>query len=248
MPLQRYTAKMARLDALERRYVPKVRGAIIRGCEAAADAVEAGASPLVAAALVKNSFLVAALEDLYERCGLVEAKEEYDYLTTRYPQKALPGTALVASWAGRLRRFISTEGATSIRAISETVRKKVRAVLTEAAELGLSVPHAARMLREEVATFSQQEAVTIVRTELITAANVGSLLGAQATGLRLQKLWLATPGSRTRPSHQAANGQAVALDGFFTVGQSQGRYPGDPLLPAGERIRCRCTQTYKPLE
>lgn len=245
MPLQRYTARMARLDALEARYAPRVRAALIRGCEAAADAVAAGASAPVAAALVKNSFLVAALEDLYERCGVAEAKDEYAFLMTR---KAMFDPAVVTSWASRLRRFISTEGATSIRAITETVRKKVRAVLTEAAELGLSVPDAAKRLRQEVATFSKQEAVTIVRTELITASNVGSLLGAQATGLRLQKVWLATPGPRTRPSHRAADGQAVALDGFFTVGQSQGRYPGDPLLPAGERIRCRCTQTYKPLE
>lgn len=248
MSTARYNDRMARLDSLATRYEPKVRTALIRGCAAAADAVEAGATPPVAAALVKNSFLVAVLQDLYERCGVAEARDEYYHLTTTYPLKGLLPAAVVADWTSRLRRFITTEGATSIRAITETVRKKVRAVLTEAAELGLSVQEAATKLRQEVATFSRQEAVTIVRTELISASNYGSLIGAQATGIRLQKVWLATPGARTRPSHREADGQAVGLQDFFTVGTGRGRYPGDPLLPAGERIRCRCTQIYRPVE
>lgn len=243
--LARYTARMARLDALALKFEPRVRRALILGCEQAAEAVILGASPEVAAALVKNAPLVAALQDLYETCGLAEAREEYDYLTTTYPEKAQAPPGVKDSWAARLRRFITTEGATSIRAITDTVRKKVRAVLTDAAEAGMGVVEAARELRSQVATFSTQQSVSIVRTELISAANQGSLLGAEATGLKLRKFWLATPGPRTRPTHQAANGQTVGLQDFFTVGGEQARYPGDPLLSAKERVRCRCTIAYK---
>lgn len=246
--LARYAARMARMDALEARYEPRVRRALIQGCEAAADAVAAGASPPVAAALFQNRFLVAVLEQLYEQCGGAEAREEYDYLTSTYPQKAQAPPAVATSWLSRLKRFITTEGATSIRSISETMRKKVRGVLVTAAEAGMGVAEAARELRKEVATFSRQEAVTIVRTELISASNFGSLLGAQATGLKLRKFWLSTPGPRTRPAHREADGQTVGLNDSFTVGGFMARYPGDPLLPAAQRIRCRCSQGYKPME
>lgn len=246
MPLTRYAQRLARLDALEARYAPRVRVALIRGCEGAADAVAVGASPEVAAGLVKNAFLVAVLQDAYEQCGLREAQDEYDHLTTTYPQKAQAPPSVQSGWISRLRRFITSEGATSIRSITESVRKKVRAVLVEAAELGLGARDAAARLRQEVATFSKTEAVTIVRTELATAANTGSLLGAQATGLRLDKFWIATPGPRTRPSHQQADRQAVDIGDSFTVGGFPARYPADPLLPAGERIRCRCSLGYRP--
>lgn len=246
--MKRYAERMARLDALEARFLPRMRAALIRSAEAAADSIASGASPAVAAALVKPAFLVAVLEDLYEQGGLAEAQEEYDYLTTAYPRKALPGVALIADWTSRLRRFITTEGATSIRAITEATRSIIRRVLTDAADRGLGVAEAARELRSQVATLSVERSISIVRTELIAASNQGSLLGAQATGLKLQKVWLATPGPRTRPTHREANGQATTMEGWFTVGDARGRYPGDPLLPAGERVRCRCTVTYRPLE
>lgn len=241
-----YAARMARLDTLAARFAPRIRVALIRDAEAAAAAVEAGATPEVAAALVSARFLQPALEELYVAAGLPEATLQYDELTSR--QKALPGVALVADWTTRLRRFISTEGATSIRAISAATRGIIRSVLRTAATDGLSIPDTARALRTKIAALSVERAESIARTELISASSYGSLLGAQATGLRLLQVWLATPGPRTRPTHREAGGQAVPLGSTFTVGGAAARYPGDPLLPAGERVRCRCTVTYRPVE
>lgn len=56
----------------------------------------------------------------------------------------------------------------------------------------------------------------------------------------LKKKWVATPGSRTRPSHREANGQVVPIHEPFTVGGHQAQFPLDPNLPARESIRCRC--------
>lgn len=247
MSLSRYIQRLARLDTLAARYEPRTRVAIIRACETSAEAAAAGASPEVAAGLVRMLFVQDVLSDMIERCGVAEATEEYDYLTRTY-QKALPGAATVASWAARLRRYISTEAATSLRAISATIRGKVRAVLQQAADEGLGARDAASLLRSEVATFSVKQAEAIVRTELIGASNAASLMGAEATGLRLRKVWLATPGPRTRPTHREAGGQVTSLASSFTVGGFPARYPGDPLLPASERIRCRCSITYEPVD
>jgi len=105
---------------------------------------------------------------------------------------------------------------------------------------------AAKKLRERVAGVAKERAVVIVRTELVTAANYGSLMGAQATGLRLEKFWIATKDGRTRPTHSAIDSVGAPLqDGIFSVGGAPARYPGDPILPVGERVNCRCSIGYR---
>lgn len=241
-----YAAFAARLDATAATYEPRVRAGIIRACSPCADAYAAGATPEVAALLLRMAYVTDPLAQMIERHGLREAKLTYDRLTGTV--KALPSVGLLASWASRLRSYLSTESALSIRALTATLRAKVVAVLQQAGREGLGIDAAARLLRQEVATFSVEQAKTVVRTELIGASNAASLMGAQSTGLRLEKVWLATPGPRTRATHAAVDGQAVALTGSFTVGGAIARYPGDPLLPASERIRCRCTQIYRPVK
>ncbi|SDY98152.1 phage minor head protein [Hymenobacter psychrophilus] len=240
-----YAARMARLDALAARYAPRLRVALQRDCEAAVAAAEAGASPAVAAAVAGTRFTRAVLEDLYVASGVAEARLQYDALTTT---KAEAPAGLLDVWTSRLRRFISTEGALSLRGIAAGTRAIVVRVLTQAAEAGQGVAEAARTLRQQVAELSQARAVSICRTELISASNYGSLLGAEATGVKLRKRWIATVGPRTRPTHRAADGQRVPLAGTFTVGGAAARYPGDPLLPASERVRCRCAIGFEPVE
>lgn len=242
-----YASRMARLDALAARYAPRLRVALLRDAEPAIAAAEAGAAPAMAAALATTRFLRAVLEALYVEAGTVEARLQYEALTGG-PAKAAPTPGLLASWTGRLKRFISTEGALSLRGLAAGTRAIVTRVLSQAADAGTGVAEAARQLRQQVVALSRERAVTICRTELISASNYGSLLGAEATGLKLRKTWIATPGPRTRPTHAAADGQAVPLAGSFTVGGEAARYPGDPLLSAGERVRCRCAVGYEPAE
>jgi hypothetical protein len=245
--LDEYHAHRARLDALESRYTPKVRRALVRSVERCAAAVEAGGGIDMAAALVDRKPVEEALALLYVGAGLPEAKYTYASLTEGQKAQAPPTTA--TNWADRLKRFITTEGAAAVRGITETTRKLVRAVLSEAAEAGDSVQVAARKLRARVAQVSKERAVAIVRTELVAAGNYGSLVGAQATGLKLEKWWMATPDGRTRPSHAVANGQGAPLqDGLFTVGGEHCRYPGDPVLSVGERARCRCAIAYRSIK
>lgn len=241
-----YAARMARLDALAARFIPRLRVALIRDAEAAAVAAEAGATPEVAAALASTRFVQAELEALYVAAGVPEARLQYEALTQG--QKAQAPTTVVADWTTRLRRFISTEGALAIRGIASRTRAIIRTVLREAATQGLGIREAAGQLRRKVAALSVERAESIARSELIAASNYGSLIGAQATGLQLLKYWIATmPSTRTRPTHAAANGQTVPLNGSFTVGGAAARYPGDPLLSPAQRVRCRCTVTYKPV-
>ncbi|WP_263999408.1 phage minor head protein [Mycobacterium yunnanensis] len=59
-------------------------------------------------------------------------------------------------------------------------------------------------------------------------------------GEELQKVWIATLDGRTRPTHWAADGQRVPLEGKFTIGGEQMDRPGDMSASPAEWINCRC--------
>ena len=239
------TARDTRLAAAEARYVPAVRVALLRSVERALVAHAHGASPALAASFVSSAEIVAALRPLYLAVGGAEALRQYAALLP-LRQKKLGSPPAASGWLRRLHDFITTEGAAAVRGITATTRALVQRVLADAANAGLGAQAAATALREKVTALAPMRALRIVRTELVSASNYGSLLGAEATGLKLEKVWLATPGPRTRPDHQAASGQGAQLQGgWFTVGGYRARYPGDVLLPAGERINCRCSLTYR---
>ena len=155
---------------------------------------------------------------------------------------------MVTGWLNRLRHFLTTEAPARLKDMVDTTRALVTTTLVKAGEMGLGVEESARLLRQKVAELTPGRAVVIAQTELLAGSNYGSLLGAEATGLPLLKVWLSTKDDRTRPSHVVANGQAVAMDGLFNVGGYAAKYPGDPMLPGAECIRCRCAITYKPKE
>lgn len=244
-----YEATEARRLAFEPVFAARIRAELIRQGEVAAAAYEAGSSPEVAAALVKMDGLTKELNNLYTVVGVAFAKAQYDELTsTKSMQtKKLPGAELVASWVGRLRRFFSGEGTTRVRGMQQTTGDIIKDTLNQARLDGLSIPEAANLLRQKVATLSQARATLIARTEIVSASNLASKMGAESTGLALNMRWIATPGGRTRDTHRAANGQVAPLSGTFTVGGFPARYPGDPLLPAKEIVNCRCAIGYIPV-
>lgn len=56
----------------------------------------------------------------------------------------------------------------------------------------------------------------------------------------LHKIWIATLDGKTRHTHWAADGQRVPLDGTFSIGRDQLRYPADPRGSDAETRNCRC--------
>jgi hypothetical protein len=130
--------------------------------------------------------------------------------------------------------------------VNGNVKKKVKKILQEAFDEGLGEDEAAQLVVDEVGG-AIDEAARIARTEVHTAANVGSDEAATATGLELVKEWAATDDDRTRESHAEADGQRVAMDEQFEVGDALLDFPGDPKGPAKEVINCRCVVLYHPV-
>ena len=246
MSTARYNALEATRIAYEPRYVRRLTAALYASIAPALAAADHGATPEICAALVQAAPLKAALEELYGRVGLAFARAEYRGLTRQ--RKAFAPPAVLSAWANRLRHFLTTEAPQRLSGMVQTTRDLVSSVLVKAGELGLGAPEAARLLRDKVAELTPGRALLVCRTELVAASNFGSFIGAEATGLDLLKVWLATSDGRTRDTHRAVNGQAVAMDGLFRVGGYPAKYPGDPQLPGSEVVNCRCAVTYKPKE
>lgn len=87
--------------------------------------------------------------------------------------------------------------------------------------------------------------MTIVRTEAMAAQNAGNFasylsLAAVDPGTTYEKAWLSTEDSRTRPTHERADGQRRPLKEMFRVGSARLAYPGDPAGASEEVINCRC--------
>ena len=60
---------------------------------------------------------------------------------------------------------------------------------------------------------------------------------AKARGANILKQWDSTLDGRTRPSHQAIDGEIVDVEETFSNGLM---YPGDPNVSASEVVNCRC--------
>lgn len=114
------------------------------------------------------------------------------------------------------------------------------------------------MIAEELikADFPKVRAFVITRTEVLRAANFGSIQGAKKAGFKMQKYWISGQDFRTRTTpldafnHRSVNGLTVEMDEPFKIPKRDGGYedlqfPGDPNGSAADVIQCRCTQGYR---
>ena len=120
---------------------------------------------------------------------------------------------------------------------------ELRANVAATVERGMADGWSVQRMADELTAsgvLSDKQALNIARTEAISASNGGTYEAWQVAGIG-SKVWASTYDQRTRPSHRMADGQQVDLLQPFIVGGFHAQYPGDPELPAQERINCRCT-------
>ena len=188
------------------------------------------------------------LRVIYRTVGSDAAKREFDRLPKLTPLHAQAGF-FSRTWQQTLSRLLSSpDTASRITQITETTRQQVRAVLVQANAENLSVRDAARRVSELLGGKpAANRALLIARTETTRAASAGHEVGAMATGLTLNKIWIATADTRTRDSHRAVLSQKpVPKDGYFLIGGVRMKYPGDPAGGAANVCNCRCTVAYVP--
>jgi SPP1 gp7 family putative phage head morphogenesis protein len=85
------------------------------------------------------------------------------------------------------------------------------------------------------------QALTIARTEAISAFNFAGVEAWRQSGDVDQLEWLSARDSAVRPTHADADGQVAGISDGFDVGGETLEYPGDPNGSPDETINCRCT-------
>lgn len=134
--------------------------------------------------------------------------------------------------------------------ISETTRTRIANAVARGLEANETPDEISRTIVDEVGDMDLARARTIARTETAVAMQTGQYMEMESAsenlGVTLTKTWMATEDERTRDTHLEADGQTVAMDEPFIVGESELMYPSDPEGPAEEVINCRCAVLYNP--
>ena len=180
-----------------------------------------------------------AYQDLYGRVGGDFARSQFQRLTGKSKKAE-------SDWIDYMRNFAIYEAGTRITLVNDVTLNRIRQTLQQGIDQGLGIEKIARMMEQSNAV-NRIRARVIARTEIISASNAGSDLGARSTGLNLRKEWLASIDGREREDHAIANGQIVGMDEDFIVGGEQAKYPGDPRLSAGQVIQCRCVHLMEQI-
>lgn len=126
---------------------------------------------------------------------------------------------------------------------------RLRIEIAKSVEAGEGYDKMARRFTDRM-EMSKRQALLVARAEgkrAMEQAGLESARTAEEAGARLQKVWNATLDFKTRDSHQALDGQTVAVDEPFTsrgcVGLAPTLFKG--LKAASENINCRCSVIYK---
>lgn len=130
----------------------------------------------------------------------------------------------------------------------EQAQELIRLATADAIELGLDEAQTAALIQSRIADvggqLSRLRSRVISRTESHSASNASQQMAAKASGLPMQKEWIASISERTRSAHAQANGQTVGIDEPFIVGGERMMQPGDISGSAANVINCRCVCGY----
>lgn len=145
---------------------------------------------------------------------------------------------------------------TRLAAMPDDIYALLTHELAEGSNLGESTADLAARVDAALSTTSSDRwhnrATTVARTEALAAVNASRLdaatAHAQATGIALEHVWLATTDPelrlRTRPAHDEADGQRQPIGEPFLVGGFLMPFPGFPGAPPDLTANCRCGAAF----
>lgn len=142
--------------------------------------------------------------------------------------------------------FLEKFAAKEVTYISETTRDQMRTVLADAFKQGLSVGDVSAKVREKFTEIEQGRAITIARTETLTAVSMGQYEKQKAfkeefPEKKLIKQWISSQDDRVRDSHAELDGESVPEDTPFSNGLW---FPRDASTEdPSEIINCRCSMS-----
>ena len=135
--------------------------------------------------------------------------------------------------------------------VNETTLGSIDDFLRTGLENGWSI---AKMAEEivpmllDVGKYAEWRARNIARTEAGNALNGARVASANNLletlgrhGLQAKKVWLSVLGTTTRIDHANLDGVPADKDDRWNLGGYSVRWPGDVILPPGQRCHCQCS-------
>ena len=195
--------------------------------------------------LIRQDHIKSLYKQIYTTVGTSFANDSFRNVKSGQFNYSLKEDIMDMTFDAEMQKIVEMQTAQRVVGVTQTTKDIVSLSMQRSIEEGLSIPNAAKSLRDKWTDVTRYRSEVIARTEIISASNGGSLIGAEATGLPLEKIWLSARDKRTRDDHISADGQRRKLNEYFILRDgSRLKTPGDPSAPAHQVIQCRCTQIY----
>jgi len=201
--------------------------------------------------------LIKIMTELYRETAVVFGNASYRAVRNQ-SRKAADPFGLNTDFISQIIQFLSLYGFQLVAEMTQTSKKKLTDIITQAVQEGLSIDEMVRIITsDDELGYSAMRARRIARTEVMRASNYAALQGANSHNFEVDKVWIAARDSRTRRiprntyDHLNMDGQQVPYDQPFTSTGKKGdtvlaAAPGDPNSPAGFTINCRCAIGFVP--
>jgi len=124
--------------------------------------------------------------------------------------------------------------------VVNTVRDQIRQALIDGVSANESIEQIATRIKK-VMSNGHRRAITIARTEVISAVNFGRTVEIRDAGYKKKK-WYTALDERVRVSHRQMHGKVIQVGQPWIVGGASLQFPGDTNGPAREVINCRCIE------
>lgn len=195
--------------------------------------------------------------DLYKRVTVYFIKDQLNQLKGNsqdweIKQQGVDPEGMENLWLSQVQDWVIMNAGDRIVSVTQSQRdraiKIIRDITAQSVEEGLGTRETMRKIEQGIpAAWRNQSfwAQRIAWTEVLTAANEGHMRGAKATGLTLNKIWIARLDGRERESHRALHLQKVPMQDKFRLGAMEIDKPGDFKAGAAEVINCRCTVAFE---
>lgn len=229
---RRYTLLFRKI--LNRQIIPVMLSIDEFGVQTTIDKMEFLMSPVPVAAGYDKLYVDVGVS--FANISTTTLKEDDDWIRVTMARAVSSNTAITS-------RITSVVNTSRDRAL-----KLIQAELELGIDQGLGIPEISRNIKKNVPKNWVNEAKfrarRIAQTEVVAASNFGSMQGAQATGLPLNKVWLAG-GKNIRLAHLNADGESVPQgDKFLNTGEPMD-FPGDPNGSAENVVNCKCAVAYE---
>ena len=237
-----YRATDRRRQGWERAVTEQVKARFVAESSVVANAVAGGKIDTDPAINSQKAAWIKMLTAVYRQIFLEFGQATFDELSPRSLAIGLERRDF-DPWSKEIEKYVTNHVAQEIDYISDTTKKKIRAIVLEGEKAGLSSVKIAAQIREvykgwETGT-DVYRSMRIARTEVHQAAGTAMHESARQSGVAKEKAWLDAGDDRVRPTHVNNTAQGwIPFDDAYSDGAM---YPGDGT----DDVNCRCVEIYR---